>query len=183
MPVETGVNFTEFALAGRPEFFAGAVTETELPVSEMVRPVEPVTVFSSAYSLAETITELPQAENGEAKPTSWLEGITRHKKEAAGLILATQTAFSGSSFGVGAIGGGMIGMGLAEFIKPLLKHGNDRAAAGCLITVGGAVIGGFWGESIQIAQVLPFEAMVMIAGGLGLFFGVRRVAERFVKDK
>ena len=185
MPVETGVSYTELALEVMPEFFSGEVTETDLPVREMLRPIDSVTVFSSAYSPVETITKLPQAENFEAKPMSWLEGITRNKKEvaAAGIIFATQTAFSGSSFGVGIVGGGMLGMGFSEFIKPLLKHGNDRAAAGCLITVGGAVIGGIWGESAQITQALPFvtfEAMVMMAIGLGGFFGVRSLAEKWL---
>lgn len=194
MSVETAFRLTGPALeikgatenlSALPEFSGGEVTETELPVRKMVRPADPVTVFS-AYSPVETITELPQAENGEAKPTSWPEGITRHKKEAAAVgIFATQTAFSGSSFGVGAIGGGMIGMGLAEFIKPLFKHDNDRAVAGYLITVGGGVIGGFWAESVKITQALPFvtfEAMTILAFGLGGFFGVRSLVEKWLQE-
>ena len=179
MSVETEVSFIEPALERMPEVFSGEVTETELPVGEMVKPVDPIIVFS-AYSSDETIIELPQPKSFEAKPMNWLEMVTRHKKETAVLtILATQTAFSGSSFGVGIVGGGMIGMGLAEFIKPFIKHDNDRAAAGCLTTLLGAAIGGFWAESAQIAQVLPFEAMLMVAGGLGFFFAVRSLAERW----
>lgn len=189
MTVETDISLAgpviEFKgtenLSALPEFFAGTMTETELAVGEMVSPGDPVTVFSSAYSPAEIITELPQREITEARSTSWLEGIIKYKKEvSAVLILATQTAFSGASFGVGIIGGGMIGRGIAEFIKPLFKHGNDKSAAGCVTTVGGAVIGGLWGESVKIAQVLPLEAMLMMALGLGGLFGIRSLAEKWL---